>query len=113
MHPGILFALVSLAFAGFLDVSYKLFADRGESRGCFLSAMAVGWLVLQTAVLAGSEQHLTLNTVNWLFGLTAGLAITATLQLRRYSPANQQEPRGLAQELPRNSDPYYSSVLNR
>ena len=78
MHPGILFALVSLAFAGFLDVSYKLFADRGESRGCFLSAMAVVWLVLQTAVLAGSEQHLTLSTVNWLFGLTAGLAITAS-----------------------------------
>ena len=67
-----------MAFAGFLDVSYKLFADRGESRGCFLSAMAVVWLVLQTAVLAGSEQHLTLSTVNWLFGLTAGLAITAS-----------------------------------
>ena len=78
MHPGILFALVSLAFAGFLDVAYKLFADRGESRGCFLSAMAVVWLVMQTAVLAGTDQDLTLSRVNWLFGLAAGVAITAS-----------------------------------
>ena len=62
MHPGILFALVSLAFAGFLDVAYKLFADRGESRGFFLSAMAVVWLVLQTAALAGTGPALAVGS---------------------------------------------------
>ena len=76
MRSGILFALVSLAFAGFLDVSYKVFANRGDSRGCFLSAMGVVWLVLQAAVLAGTDQRLTLSSASWLFGLTAGVAVT-------------------------------------
>jgi drug/metabolite transporter (DMT)-like permease len=76
MRSGILFALVSLAFAGFLDVSYKVFANRGLSRGCFLSAMGIVWLVLQAALLAGTEQPLTLSSASWLFGLTAGVAVT-------------------------------------
>jgi len=70
------FALLSLIFAGFLDVVYKCYALKQRSRGMFLAGTGVVWGVLQVITLEYSGQAISMDPNTVKFGLTAGVLVT-------------------------------------
>lgn len=53
MSAGVGFALLSLAFAGILDVVFKRYSRKERSRGMYLLFAGVAWTALQLGVIAG------------------------------------------------------------
>jgi len=71
-----LFALLSLFFAGLLDVVYKRYSRKERSRGTYIFGIGVVWCVLQTAALAMGEEGLIVDATSIRYGLFAGLCLT-------------------------------------
>jgi drug/metabolite transporter (DMT)-like permease len=71
-----LFALLSLFFAGLLDVVYKRYSRKERSRGTYVFGIGVVWCVLQTAALAMGEEGLIVDATSIRYGLFAGLCLT-------------------------------------
>jgi len=71
-----LFALLSLFFAGLLDVVYKRYSRKERSRGTYVFGIGVVWCVLQTAALAMGEEALIVDATSIRYGLFAGLCLT-------------------------------------
>ena len=76
MSRAILFALLSLFFAGLLDVVYKRYSRKERSRGTYVFGIGVVWCVLQTAALAMGEEALIVDATSIRYGLFAGLCLT-------------------------------------
>ena len=76
MSRAILFALLSLFFAGLLDVVYKRYSRKERSRGTYVFGIGVVWCVLQTAALAMGEEVLIVDATSIRYGLFAGLCLT-------------------------------------
>ena len=76
MSRAILFALLSLFFAGLLDVVYKRYSRKERSRGTYVFGIGVVWCVLQTAALAMGEEGLIVDATSIRYGLFAGLCLT-------------------------------------
>ena len=76
MSRAILFALLSLFFAGLLDVVYKRYSRKERSRGTYVFGIGVVWCVLQTAALAMGEEVLIVDATSLRYGLFAGLCLT-------------------------------------
>ena len=76
MSRAILFALLSLFFAGLLDVVYKRYSRKERSRGTYIFGIGVVWCVLQTAALAMGEEALIVDATSIRYGLFAGLCLT-------------------------------------
>jgi len=72
----IIFALLSLFFAGLLDVVYKRYSRKSRSRGTLVFNIGVVWCVLQVAELAYSGETLRLDATSLGYGLFAGLCLT-------------------------------------
>ena len=70
------YALLSLLFAGCLDVVYKRYALKQRSRGMFLAGTGVVWGLLQFITLKYSGQSIVLDPNTVKFGLTAGVLVT-------------------------------------
>jgi len=76
LSRAILFALLSLFFAGLLDVVYKRYSRKERSRGTYVFGIGVVWCVLQTAALAMGEEVLIVDATSIRYGLFAGLCLT-------------------------------------
>ena len=76
MHLAILFALLSLIFAGINDVVFKRYAGKERSRGMYVLGIGVVWTALQAVTFAARGMSLVLDQNTILFGLTAGLFLT-------------------------------------
>ena len=76
MSRAILFALLSLFFAGLLDVVYKRYSRKDRSRGTYVFGIGAVWCVLQLGALALSEQSLLVDATSIKYGLFAGLCLT-------------------------------------
>lgn len=76
MSRAILFALLSLFFAGLLDVVYKRYSRKERSRGTYVFGIGVVWCVLQTAALTMGEEALVVDATSICYGLFAGLCLT-------------------------------------
>ena len=76
MPRAILFALLSLFFAGLLDVVYKRYSRKNRSRGTYVFGIGVVWCLLQTAALAIGDAALMVDAISIKYGLFAGLCLT-------------------------------------
>ena len=76
MQLAILFALLSLIFAGINDVVFKRYAGKERSRGLYVLGIGVVWTALQAVIFAVQGVSLRLDQNTILFGLTAGLFLT-------------------------------------
>jgi drug/metabolite transporter (DMT)-like permease len=75
MTPAITFALVSLAAAGCLDVTFKRFSQKERSRGMYVFGCGVVWLTLQLIYLAANDTQLVFDETTILFGLLTGVLV--------------------------------------
>ncbi len=76
MHPAILFALLSLLFAGMNDVVFKRYSRKERSRGMYVFGIGVVWTVLQVIAFRFQGTPFTFDQNTLLFGLTAGVFLT-------------------------------------
>lgn len=76
MSRAILFALLSLVFAGVLDVVYKRYSRKDRSRGTYVFGIGVVWAVLQCATIAISDETLVVDATSIGYGIFAGLFLT-------------------------------------
>ncbi len=76
MSRAILFALLSLFFAGLLDVVYKRYSRKSRSRGTYVFGIGVVWCILQTATIAIGDDALIVDETSIRYGLFAGLCLT-------------------------------------
>ena len=72
MTYAIFFALVSLAAAGCLDVTFRRFSLKLRSRGMYVFGCGLVWLVLQLTYLSITEVQLRLDEVTVMYGLLTG-----------------------------------------
>ena len=72
MTYAISFALVSLAAAGCLDVTFKRFSLKVRSRGMYVFGCGVVWLALQLTYLTITDVQLRLDEVTVMYGLLTG-----------------------------------------
>ena len=72
MTYAIFFALVSLAAAGCLDVTFRRFSLKLRSRGMYVFGCGVVWLALQLTYLSITEVQLRLDEVTVMYGLLTG-----------------------------------------
>ncbi len=73
---GVTFALLSLVFAGFLDVVFKRYARKDRSRGMFVVGMGLVWCLLQLGAMTIRGETGVADSNTLLFGLVAGVLVT-------------------------------------
>ena len=75
ISQSVLFALLSLTFAGINDVVFKQYGRQDRSRGMLIFGIGVVWTLLQYAEIQLSGQSLVLDSTTSLFGLVAGIFV--------------------------------------
>lgn len=70
------FALLSLLFAGGVDVLFKRYARKVRSRGVFLFMTGLVWVLLQLAYFTHHGGGLSLDSATLFYGLSAGIAVS-------------------------------------
>ena len=78
IKSGIIFALLSLLFAGVNDVIFKKYSSKDRSRGMYVFGIAIIWTFLQIIVLNIQEISFSYDFVSISYGLTAGLLLTVS-----------------------------------
>ena len=82
MTYAIFFALVSLAAAGCLDVTFRRFSLKERSRGMYVFGCGFVWLVLQLIYFTITDALIRLDEVTILYGLLTGaLLVSANILL--------------------------------
>ena len=82
MTYAIFFALVSLAAAGCLDVTFRRFSLKERSRGMYVFGCGFVWLVLQLTYFTITDAQIRLDEVTILYGLLTGaLLVSANILL--------------------------------
>ena len=82
MTYAIVFALVSLAAAGCLDVSFRLFSLKERSRGMYVFGCGFVWLVLQLTYFTITDAQIRLDEGTIFYGLLTGaLLVLANILL--------------------------------
>lgn len=76
MSLAITYALLSLFFAGLLDVVYKRYSRKSRSRGSYVFGIGAVWFVLQMMSLAISDEPLVVDATSIKYGLFAGVCLT-------------------------------------
>jgi drug/metabolite transporter (DMT)-like permease len=76
LSRAILFALLSLVFAGLLDVVYKRYSRKSRSRGTYVFGIGVVWCGLQSVAIAIGDEALVVDATSIRYGLFAGLCLT-------------------------------------
>ena len=72
MTYAIFFALVSLAAAGCLDVTFRRFFLKVRSRGMYVFGCGVVWLALQLTYLTITDGQVGLDELIVIYGLLTG-----------------------------------------
>ena len=82
MTHAIVFALLSLAAAGCLDVTFRLFSLKERSRGMYVFGCGFVWLVLQLTYFTITDAQIRLDEETRLYGLLTGaLLVLANILL--------------------------------
>ena len=82
MTYAIVFALLSLAAAGCLDVTFRRFSLKERSRGMYVFGCGFVWLVLQLTYFTITDAQIRLDEVTILYGLLTGaLLVSANILL--------------------------------
>ena len=76
MNQGILFALLSLIFAGINDVVFKKYSQKDRSRGVYIFGIGIIWTALQAASLKLNGTPLFFSSISISYGLAAGIFLT-------------------------------------
>jgi drug/metabolite transporter (DMT)-like permease len=76
MSYAVSFALLSLVFAGGIDVLFKRYARKIRSRGVFLFVTGLVWSALQLIYFAYRGGTLSHDGATLLFGLAAGISVS-------------------------------------
>ncbi|MCU7856203.1 MAG: DMT family transporter [Candidatus Thiodiazotropha sp. (ex Lucinoma borealis)] len=75
MTSAIVFALLSLLFAGLNDVVFKRYSSKDRSRGMIVFGIGVVWLLLQSLTIILDDSRFLPDTVTLGYGLTAGIIL--------------------------------------
>ena len=75
MATAVTFALLSLFFAGILDVCFKLYARISNHRGVYLAICGAAWTTVQLVFYFLQDIELSIELVTLMFGITAGLCL--------------------------------------
>ncbi|MCU7873125.1 MAG: DMT family transporter [Candidatus Thiodiazotropha sp. (ex Lucinoma borealis)] len=75
MTSAIVFALLSLLFAGLNDVVFKRYSSKDRSRGIIVFGIGVVWLLLQSLTIILDDGRFLPDTVTLGYGLTAGIIL--------------------------------------
>lgn len=75
MTPAVTFALVSLAAAGCLDVTFKRFSLKERSRGMYVFGCGIVWLSLQLLYLNANDVQLQFDETTIVYGLLTGVVL--------------------------------------
>ena len=78
IKSGIIFALLSLLFAGVNDVIFKKYSNKDRSRGMYVFGIGIIWTFLQIIVLNMQEISFSYDFVSISYGLTAGFLLTVS-----------------------------------
>ena len=78
MKSGIIFALLSLIFAGVNDVVFKKYSRKERSRGMYVFGIGIIWTVLQIVSLNIQNISFSYDFVSISYGLIAGLLLTVS-----------------------------------
>jgi uncharacterized membrane protein len=76
MNASIIFALLSLVFAGINDVIFKMYSMKDRSRGMYVFGIGLVWTLLQIVTFGAKGINLIFDDVTLGFGLLAGLFLT-------------------------------------
>ena len=72
----ILFATLSMFFAGLNDVVFKRYSAKERSRGMYVLGIGLVWTILQSATFWFKDTPFILDKNTLLFGLSAGVFLT-------------------------------------
>ena len=75
MSTAITLALLSLAAAGLLDVSFKRYSRKARSRGIYLAICGAAWAFLQLSYYSTYEINISLDGNTIWFGTLAGVCL--------------------------------------
>jgi len=78
MQSGIIFALLSLLFAGVNDVVFKKYSSKERSRGMYIFGIGIIWTFLQVVSLNIQNINFSYDFVTISYGLIAGLLLTVS-----------------------------------
>jgi uncharacterized membrane protein len=78
LTSGVGFALMSLLFAGLLDVIYKRYSRVARSRGMYLMGMGVSFCALQLLTTLVLDEPLSFSATTLTYGIAAGALVTAS-----------------------------------
>ncbi|MEJ2396436.1 MAG: EamA family transporter [Candidatus Thiodiazotropha sp.] len=76
MNTAVLYALLSLFFAGLNDLLFKRYSAKARSRGMMIFTIGLVWAALQLILMLGSDAPFEVDGVTVAYGLVAGLALT-------------------------------------
>ena len=75
MTPAISFALISLAAAGCLDVTFKRFSLKERSRGMYVFGCGTVWLKLQLIYFLMNDVHVEFDQATIIYGVITGTVL--------------------------------------
>ena len=78
IQSGIIFALLSLLFAGINDVVFKKYANKDRSRGMYVFGIGIIWTFLQILVFNIQDISFSYDFISICYGLAAGLLLTTS-----------------------------------
>ena len=73
--PAILFALMSLIFAGLHEIVFKRYSASERSRGMVICGIGVIWTLLLSVDVGLRGEGFLFTTATWRYGLIAGIAV--------------------------------------
>ena len=76
MHTAILYALLSLFFAGINDLVFKRYSVRDRSRGMLIFGIGLVWALLQGVLMQARHTGFQIDAASLGYGLAAGVALT-------------------------------------
>ncbi len=76
MTTPVLYALLSLFFAGLNDLVFKRYAAKSRSRGVMIFAVGLVWAGLQGLLMLGNDAAAGVQQITLAYGLMAGIALT-------------------------------------
>ena len=78
IQSGVIFALLSLLFAGVNDVVFKKYANKDRSKGMYVFGIGIIWTFLQVIVLNIQDISFSYDIISICYGLAAGLLLTTS-----------------------------------
>lgn len=76
LNSSVIFALLSLFFAGVNDIVFKKYSNKDRSRGMYVFGIGIIWSVLQVITFILKDVPFSYNSITLIYGLAAGLFLT-------------------------------------